>query len=40
MNDIGLVKLHAGGRILLCVPAAMAAGYAVSLSSGSRRSSG
>lgn len=31
MNDIGLVKLHAGGRILLCVPAAMAAGYAVSL---------
>lgn len=27
MNDIGLVKMMAGGRVLFCVPAGMAAGY-------------
>lgn len=31
MHDIGLVKLFAGGRVLLCLPAAMAAGYGVAL---------
>lgn len=29
MHDIGLVKLFAGGRILLSLPAAMAAGYGI-----------
>ncbi|WP_147430253.1 FUSC family protein [Frondihabitans australicus] len=31
MHDIGLVKLDAAGRVLLCLPASMAAGFAVSL---------
>ncbi|BDZ51986.1 hypothetical protein GCM10025867_42270 [Frondihabitans sucicola] len=29
MSDIGLVKLLAGGRVLFCVPAGMAAGFAI-----------
>jgi hypothetical protein len=31
MHDIGLVKMFAGGRALLCVPAGMAAGYGIAL---------
>ncbi|GAA4681767.1 FUSC family protein [Frondihabitans cladoniiphilus] len=34
MRDVGLVKMMAGGRALVCLPAGMAAGYFVALAAG------